>query len=49
MPPGGAAISGSTVRIMVPSIGPRIEPRPPIRIAMKNSTDKSKVKASGVM
>ena len=36
-----------TVRITVPSSGPRIEPRPPIRMAMKNSTDRSKVKASG--
>ncbi len=35
--------------MMVPSSGPRIEPRPPIRMAMKNSTDRSKVKASGVM
>ena len=34
---------------MVPSSGPRIEPRPPIRMAMKNSTDRSIVKASGVM
>ena len=45
----GAAISGRMVRMMVPSIGPRIEPRPPIRTAMKNNTDRSKVKASGVM
>jgi hypothetical protein len=33
----------------VPSSGPKIEPRPPIRMPMKNSTDISKVKASGVM
>ena len=35
--------------MIVPSIGPRIEPRPPIKIAMKNSTERSKLKASGVM
>ena len=45
----GAAISGRMVRMTVPSSGPMIEPRPPIRMAMKNSTERSKVKASGVM
>ena len=48
-PPSGAAISGRMVRITVPSSGPMIEPRPPIRMAMKNSTERSKVNASGVM
>jgi hypothetical protein len=33
----------------VPIIGPMIRPRPPISTAMKKSTDRSKVKASGVM
>jgi hypothetical protein len=34
---------------MVPSSGPMIELRPPIRMAMKNRIDRSIVKASGVM
>ncbi len=40
---------GSTVSRMVPSSGPRMEPRPPISMAMKNRTERSKVNASGVM
>ena len=45
----GAANSGSAVKRMVPSSGPRMEPRPPIRMAMKNRIDRSSVNASGVM
>ena len=42
----GAANSGSAVRMIVPIAGPRMDPRPPIRMAMKNSTDRSIVNAS---
>ena len=48
-PQAGAANSGSTVSRIVPSSGPMIEPRPPISTPIKNSTDSSVVKASGVM
>jgi len=45
----GAANSGNTVKRIVPSSGPRMEPRPPTRMAMKNRIDRSSVNASGVM